>query len=167
MTVIEAIRTRRSVRAYKPDPIPEEVLMQVLDAARLAPSAGNRQPWVFYVVRSPEVKEKLRAAYGAEWLHAAPVVIVACGLRESSWTRADGKNYCDVDVTIAMDHLILAAWELGLGTCWIGAFDAAKLKEALALPEGVDPVAMTPLGYPAEEPAAKPRKPMEEFAKFV
>jgi len=167
MNVIEAIRTRRSVRLYKPDAIPEEVLMQVLDAARLAPSAGNRQPWIFYVVRSPEVKEKLKAAYGAEWLQAAPVAIVACGLPDKAWTRSDGKNYCDVDVTIAMDHLVLAAWELGLGTCWIGAFDAAKLKEALELPEGVEPLAMTPLGYPAEQPPAKPRKPMEEFAKFV
>jgi nitroreductase len=167
MDVFEAIHTRRSVRAYRKDPIPEGVLGKVLDAARLAPSAGNRQPWLFIVVRSPEVKEKLRAAYGAEWMYDAPVVVCACGVPGKAWVRSDGRSYMDVDVTIAMEHLILEAWEQGLGTCWIGAFDAAKLREALELPADLEPIAMTPLGYPAEEPCARPRKPMEEFARFV
>ncbi len=167
MDVMEAIRTRRSIRAYKPDPVPEDVLLQVLEAARLAPSAGNRQPWLFVVVRDVAVKERLRQAYGAEWFFAAPVVICACCSDECAWTRADGKCYGDVDVTIAMDHLILAAWELGLGTCWIGAFDAAKATEVLGLPEGYAPLAMTPLGYPAQQPEAKPRKPLEEIVRFI
>ena len=167
MEVMEAIRTRRSIRAYKPDPIPEDVLMQVLEAARLAPSAGNRQPWLFVVVRDQQVKERLREAYGAEWFYKAPVIICACGFPEKAWTRSDGKNYVDVDVTIAMDHLILEAWEQGLGTCWIGAFDAQKVKEILELPEGCEPIAMTPLGYPAEEPGPRPRKSLEEITKFV
>ncbi|MBC7287233.1 MAG: nitroreductase family protein [Armatimonadetes bacterium] len=167
MQVMEAIRTRRSIRAYKPDPVPEDVLLEVLDAARLAPSAGNRQPWLFVVVRDQAVKDQLKHAYGAEWFYTAPVIICACGFPDRAWTRSDGKNYVDVDVTIAMDHLILAAWEKGLGTCWIGAFDAAKTKEILNLPEGCEPIAMTPLGYPAEEPPAKPRKALEEITKFV
>jgi nitroreductase len=167
MQVSEAIRTRRSIRAYKPDPVPEEVLRQVLEAARLAPSAGNRQPWLFVVVRDPAVKERLREAYAAEWFVRAPVIICACGLPNRAYTRADGKNFVEVDVTIAMDHLVLAAWELGLGTCWIGAFDPAKVKEILALPREVEPLALTPLGYPAEEPAAKPRRPLEEIVRFV
>lgn len=167
MDVMEAIRTRRSIRAYKPDPVPEDLLLQVLEAARLAPSAGNRQPWLFVVVRDPAVKERLREAYGAEWFFEAPVAICACCSGECAWTRADGKCYADVDVTIAMDHLILAAWELGLGTCWIGAFDAAKVTEVLGLPDGYAPVAMTPLGYPAQQPEAKPRKPLEEIVRFI
>jgi len=167
MDVMEAIRTRRSIRAYKPDPVPEEKLMACLEAARLAPSAGNRQPWLFIVVRDPQVKEKLREAYGAEWFYQAPVIICACGSPDCAWTRSDGKCYCDVDVTIAMDHLILEAWEQGLGTCWIGAFDAEKVKEVLDIPEDYEPIAMTPLGFPAEQPAPKPRKPLEEIVRFV
>lgn len=167
MDVMEAIRTRRSIRAYKPDPVPDDALMTVLEAARLAPSAGNRQPWLFVVVREQAVKERLREAYGAEWFHTAPVIICACGSPDCAWTRSDGMCYCAIDVTIAMDHLILAAWEQGLGTCWIGAFDPEKVKEALELPEGYEPIAMTPLGYPAESPAARPRKPLEEIVKFM
>ncbi len=164
--VMEAIRTRRSIRKYKPDPVPEDVLREVLEAARLAPSAGNRQPWLFVVVRDPQLKEKLKEAYGAEWFYTAPVIICACGYPDRAWTRFDGKNYVDVDVTIAMDHLILAAWEKGLGTCWIGAFDPEKVKQILELPEGAEPIAMTPLGYPDEQPEARPRKSLEEICIF-
>jgi nitroreductase len=166
MDVIEAIRTRRSIRAYKPDPVPEEHIMQVLEAARLAPSAGNRQPWLFIVVRDPQVKERLRAAYAAEWFFQAPVVICACGSTGLAYTGY-GRCWWEVDVTIAMDHLILAATELGLGTCWIGAFDCDAAIEALEVPDGFVPVVMTPLGYPAEQPAAKPRKSLEEIVKFM
>jgi len=167
MDVMEAIRQRRSIRAYKPDAVPEEVLLEVLEAARLAPSAGNRQPWLFVVVRSPEVKERLHAAYGAEWFFQAPVIICACGSPECAWTRSDGRCYCDVDIAIAMDHLILAAWEKGLGTCWVGAFDPAKVTEALDLPGDFAPIVMTPLGYPAEVPGAKPRKALADITKFM
>jgi nitroreductase len=168
MDVLDAIKTRRSIRAYKPDPVPEDALMKVLEAARLAPSAGNRQPVLVAVVRNPAAREKLRQAYAAEWFHQAPIALVVCCFPGRAWTRQpDCKCYGDVDATIAMDHLILEAWEQGLGTCWIGAFDAEKAKEALNLPEGAEPIAMTPLGYPAEEPPAKPRKPLDEIVIFI
>ena len=166
MEVMEAIRTRRSIRKYKPDPVPDDILQDVLNAARLAPSAGNRQPWLFIVVRDPEVKERMKEVYGAEWFYTAPVIIVACGYRDKAWTRSDGKNYMEVDVTIAMDHLILAAWEKGLGTCWIGAFDPQKAREVLEIPEDAEPVVMTPLGWPAEQPEAKPRKSLDEIVIY-
>lgn len=168
MEVLDAIRTRRSIRAYKTDPVPGDALMKVLEAGRLAPSAGNRQPWLIVVVRDPAARERLREAYAAEWFHQAPVAIVVCCFPGRAWTRQpDCKCYSDVDATICMDHMILAAWDQGLGTCWIGAFNAEKTIEALDLPEGAEPIAMTPLGYPDETPDAKPRKSLGEIALFI
>ena len=168
MDVLDAIRTRRSVRSYKSDPVPEEALMQVLEAARLAPSAGNRQPWLIAVVRDPASRERLRQSYAAEWFHAAPIALVVCCFPGRAWVRQpDCKCYGDIDATNAMDHMILEARAQGLGTCWIGAFNAEAATEALNLPEGAVPIAMTPLGYPADEPPPTPRKAMEEIVIFI
>ena len=121
MSFLELARKRYSVRAYKPDPVEDEKLQQVLEAARLAPSACNLQPFQFIVIHTRGREAELRRIYSSSWFVQAPIVICACGMPSQSWRRRDGKNYCDVDVTIAMDHLILAAADLGLGTCWIGA----------------------------------------------
>ena len=155
---LELAEKRRSVRAYKPDDVPEELLQTVLEAGRLAPSACNKQPWRFIVVRSEAGRRALGAAYAREWFWKAPVVVAVCILPKEAWTRSyDGKNYAMVDGALALDHLMLAAAELGLGTCWIGAFDPAAAREILGLPDGVEIVGMTPLGFPEVEVHPRPR----------
>ena len=161
----ELIEKRYSVRAYKPDPVPDESLEQVLDAARLAPTAANRQPFQLIVIHTAGREAELKRIYGRDWFVQAPVVICACGVPAQGWVRRDGKNYTDVDVAIVMDHLILAAANLGLGTCWIGAFDPQAAREVLGLPGDVEPIAFTPLGYPADRLGAKKRKPLDELVR--
>jgi len=163
---LELVKTRRSVRAYRDDPVPEEKLRAVLEAARSAPSAANRQPVHFYVIRDAELRQQMMDAYSQQWFADAPVIICACSRPAEAWQRRDGKSYADVDLTIAMDHLILGAAAEGLGTCWIGAFKPDKLREILAIPEELEPVAMTPLGYPAQQPDPTPRKSMDEIVEY-
>jgi nitroreductase len=161
----ELIRARYSVRAYKPDPVEEEKLQQVLEAARLAPTAANRQPFQLIVIPTAGRQADLRRIYNRGWFVKAPLVICACAVPAQGWVRMDGKPYTDVDVTIAMDHLILAATDLGLGTCWIAAFDPAAARQVLDLPEGVEPVVFTPLGYPADQLRPKERKPLSALVR--
>jgi nitroreductase len=163
MEFAELARRRYSVRAYKSDPVPEAVLARVLEAARLAPTAANRQPFRLFVIRTKERKAELGRLYQRSWFVEAPLVIGVCSLPAEAWTRRDGKSYADVDAAIAMDHLILAASAEGLGTCWVGAFDPAAARELLALPAGVEPIAFTPLGYPADQPPEKTRKSLAEL----
>jgi len=163
----DVIRTRRSVRAYRTDPIPEHVLMRVLDAARIAPSGSNRQPTRLIVITDPEIRHRLvPICHDQAFIAAAPVVIVACG-RDINYNRGEwmGRYAMIVDVAIALDHLTLAARAEGLGTCWIGSFSNAKLKDFFSLPEDVDVVALTPLGYPERDPFTEPegRIPLEQF----
>ena len=166
MEFSELIETRYSVRAYKADPVEDEVLHQVLEAARLAPTASNRQPFQLIVVTTAGREAELRRVYDSDWFAQAPLVICACGIPAQGWTRSDGKNFTHVDVAIVMDHLILAAANLGLGTCWIGAFDPTATREVLGLPDGVEPIAFTPLGYPADQPKPKQRKALSELVRY-
>ncbi len=166
MEFSELIRARYSVRAYKPDPIDEGTLNRVLEAARWAPTAANRQPFQIIVLRTAERREELRRIYQREWFLQAPLVLAMCSLPARAWTRRDGKNYADVDATIAMDHLILAAADAGLGTCWVAAFDPDAAREILRLPKDVEPLAFTPLGYPADRPVAKTRRPLAELVRW-
>ncbi|MGQ9630010.1 MAG: nitroreductase family protein [bacterium] len=151
MNVHEVIRRRRSIRKYKSREVEREKLDRVLEAGRLSPSAANRQPWHFIVVTDPKVRESLRAAYNRDWFVGAPAIIVACADPKGAWVRADGQEYWGVDVAIALQSMVLAATEEGLGTCWIAAFDEKAAVEALKIPPGIRVVAMTPLGYPDEE----------------
>ncbi len=160
MEFSELILQRYSTRAYKSTPIPEEALARVLDAARMAPSAGNRQPTGLVVIHTAGREEELSRIFASPWFTQAPILIAACAVMEQAWTRWDGKCYADVDVAIAMDHLILAAANEGLGTCWIGAFDDGAAREILGLPEKVQAVAFTPLGYPADARPPKQRRPL-------
>jgi len=160
----ELIRRRYSVRSYHGTPIPDDVLERVLDAFVLAPTAANRQPFGLIVTETGGREQELRRVYDTDWFAAQPPIIVcACSIPRIAWRRRDRKNYADVDVAIAMDHLVLAATNEGLGTCWIGAFDPIAAREAFGLPDGVDPIAMTPLGYPADTAPAKRRKPKAEL----
>jgi len=166
MDFFELVQKRYSVRAYKPDPVEEDKLGQVLEAARLAPTAANHQPFQIIVIHTAGREAELRRIYGKSWFAQAPLLIAICALPAQGWVRRDGKNYADVDVTIAMDHLILAAANLGLGTCWVAAFDPAAAREVLHLPADVEPIAFTPLGYPADQPRPKERKPLSELVRY-
>ena len=166
MEFLELIKQRYSVRAYKPDPVEDEKLQQVLDAARLAPSAANRQPFQLIVLHTEGREAELRRIYHRSWFSQPPYVICICGLPRQAWVRRDGQNYQYVDAAIAMDHLILAATSLGLGTCWVAAFDVGAARDVLGLPDEVEPVAFTPLGYPADQLGPKDRKALSEVVRY-
>jgi len=166
MEFSKLIEERYSVRAYKPDPVEDDKLQKVLQAARLAPTAANRQPFQLLVIHTQGREEGLKRVYGKDWFVQPPLVICACGIPDRGWTRRDGKSYVDVDVAIVMDHLILAAANEGLGTCWIGAFDPAAAREVLGLPDDVEPIAFTPLGYPADQPRSKKRRSLSDLVRY-
>ncbi len=161
------IQARYSVRAYSARPVEQEKLEKVLDTARLAPTAANYQPFRLIVVSTAGREAELRRVYNREWFVQAPLVVAVCTVPGKAWVRRDGKNYGDVDATIAMDHLILAAADLGLGTCWVAAFDPDEARRLLRVPEGVEPLAFTPLGYAADRPGPKPRKPLSDLVQYL
>jgi nitroreductase len=164
METFEVIRERRSVRSYEDREVEEEKLAQILEAARLAPSAGNRQEWKFVVVRDAGLRERLvGAARGQEFVGQAPVVIAACAADTEHVMSCGIASYI-VDLSIAVDHITLAARDLGLGTCWIGAFEQDKVRAILGIPAAVQIVALLPLGYPTEWPAARPRRGYDDIA---
>ena len=166
MDVFTAISQRSSVRAYKATPVEEDKLKKILEAARLSPSASNRQEWKFIVVKDKETRKKLaKAAFGQSFIGEAPVVIVACGT-ESTSIMACGQLAHTVDVSIACAFMILQAYELGLGTCWIGAFSEDEAKKILNVPEHVRIVAMIPLGYPNQSPSKKSRKRLDQIVCY-
>jgi len=162
----EVIEKRYSVRAYKATPVEADKLRKVLGAAILAPTAANRQPFRLIVIETKGREADLRRIYPRDWFTQAPVVICACAVPAEGWTRRDGKNYAEVDATIAFDHLILAAHDVGLGTCWIAAFDPAAAREVLRLPADLDPIAFTPLGYPADAWKPKKRRPASDLVQY-
>ena len=166
MDVFEAIHGRRSIRAYTSDPVPEEDLKRILEAAIAAPSAGNRQPWEFVVVRDQEQKRKLAdAALGQSFIEEAPVAIVVCANFPRT-ARVYGERarrlYCIQDTAAAVQNIHLAAYALGYGTCWVGAFDDERVAEVIGCPKDRRPVAIIPIGKPAEKPSATPRLPLNK-----
>jgi nitroreductase len=166
MNVQDAIRERRSVRAWQDRPVEDEKLEAALQAARLAPSARNRQEWKFVVVRDEAVRERLSdGTRGQEFVCRAPVVIVGCAL-EHNYTMSCGHRAFTIDLAIALQQVALQARELGLGSCWIGAFDHDTVRQALDIPKGVQVVGLMPLGYPQEWPEAKPRKAIEQVVCY-
>lgn len=168
MNFIDLATRRYSVRDYENRPVEKDKLMYVLEAARFAPSAVNFQPWQFIVVTDPELLKSVQEIYPRNWLHTTPVIIIALGDHKLGWHRkSDGKDYTDIDVAIAIDHLILAATEQNLGTCWICNFDAEKCCEMFNLPESLEPIAMISIGYPiADAKVDKKRKPIEELVHW-
>ncbi len=156
---------RYSVRAYRPDPVPDALLEELLETVRLAPSACNRQPFRIVVLSTRGREGDLLRIYPKPWFVQAPFVLAVCAVPAEAWTRSryDGWDAAETDATIAMDHLLLAAADRGLGTCWIAAFDPVAAREVLALPDGIVPVAFTPLGWPADAPGAKERRPLTEL----
>jgi nitroreductase len=167
MEFFDLISNRYSVRAYKPDPVEDEKLSKIIEAGRLAPTAANRQPFQIIVLHTEGRKTELGRIYRQQWFVQAPLILCVCGVPSQGWVRSsDQRRYLDVDVAIVMDHMILAATYLGLGTCWIAAFNATVAREALQLPKEIEPLIFTPLGYPADRPGPKERKPLSELVRY-
>lgn len=161
------VASRYSCRKYTSAPVDRELIMAILDTARLAPSACNRQPWQFLVLDTPESRQPVLDCYDREWMKNIPTFIVALGLKDEAWVRQyDGKNHVDIDLAIAVEHICLSASSLGLGSCWICHFDPKALSEKLGLPAGVEPIAIVPVGYPDPD-AAVPQKNRKSFDEIV
>ncbi len=159
MEFMDVVLSRRSIRRYKPDPVPDDVLRQIFEAARVAPSAGHRQPWHFIVVQDAATKAQLGVA---PWAAAAPLILVGC-----VDTAVRSPPLCYVDLAIALEHIVLAAVNFGVATCWIGRLGREEsLKTVLGIPDHVTVVAVTPLGYPDEIPESKPRKALSDIIHY-
>lgn len=165
MEFFDAVRARRSIRAYRRDPVSDDVFNRVMEAARLAPSAKNIQPWKFVVIRDPAVSAELAVACNnQQYVAQAPIVICGCALETIAYRGMGGYwNSWAVDLAIALEHIVLAAAAEGLGTCWIGSFKEDDVRRILQIPPEVKIVALTPLGYPVQEPGPRPRKPLSEI----
>ncbi len=151
MKFIELARKRFSSRHYQKKEIPKNIILEILEAGRVAPSAANRQPWYFIVVNNQSLLREIHKTYPRDWFAEAPVAIIICGDHHQSWVRKhDNKDHCDIDAAIATDHMTLAATDLGLATCWICNFDPLLLRKTLNLPDHIEPVAILSLGYPAD-----------------
>jgi nitroreductase len=170
LKVSQAIKGRRSIRAFSNQRVSEEEVKMLIDAARNAPSAGNIQPWEFVIVRKPEVKRKLAlAALNQNFIEEAPVVIVVCAdetTSESGYGSRGKTLYCIQDTAAATQNILITAYSLGLGACWIGAFREEKVNKALGIPEGVRPVAIIPVGHVTSNPPKHPRKPADEIVHY-
>jgi nitroreductase len=164
----DLMQARHSVRSYKKELLSDESLNEILEAGRMAPTAVNKQPFVFVVVNHPDKLKELHEAYPPDWFGKVPQVIVICGDHNAAWKRGnDGKDHTDIDVAIATDHITLRAAELGLGTCWVCNFDAAKVSKALSLPEHIEPAVLLPTGRPEEaESPQKKRKSLSALVRF-
>ncbi|MFO7658052.1 MAG: nitroreductase family protein [Bacteroidales bacterium] len=172
MEFYQLIGQRESVREYDLHrPVSFEVINRILEAGRLAPSAANRQPWIFIVVSTPEMLNKVKTCYHREWFKNAPHILIVAGHKHEAWTRSfDGYNAIETDLTIAMDHMILAAENEGIGTCWIAAFNPELLRDALKLEKDEIVFAITPLGYQYpgyEKKGNKTRKELKEIVRYL
>ncbi len=163
---LELVTRRYSVRKYVPRAVEASKIDYLLECARLAPSAVNRQPWRFIVVRQAASREALHQCYAREWFKEAPLYIVLCADEHQSWKRSfDGRDHGDIDVAIAAEHICLAAAEQGLGSCWVCNFDPEACRRALQLPDEVHPVVIIPVGYAADSPTEKQRRPLHELVE--
>ncbi len=164
MDFLELAKKRYSVRAYKSTPVEDEKLKQMLEAARMAPTGSNQQAFQLIVVHTKGREEELRRIYDKDWFVQAPVVICACATTSQGQSYNEGRNYRNIG--IVMDHLILAATNLGLGTCWIGAFDPKAARDILGLPEEAKPIVFAAVGYSDDEPRPKVRKSIDELIRY-
>ena len=163
----ELIRRRYSVREYRPEPVSEEALALILEAGRLAPTAANRQPFRIVVLHGAGRQEALGRVYARAWFQQAPVVLCVCGVPGEAWVRKDGRSHMDVDAAIVMDHVILAATDEGLGTCWIANFDVDAARAVFELRPGEVPLLLTTLGRAADRPGPKQRRGLESLVRRV
>lgn len=165
MTFLDLIKQRYSCRSYQNKRVEQEKLDYVMECVRLAPSAVNKQPWVFRIVENEDDKSKLHTCYSREWFQTAPIYIICSILHDEEWVRSDGKHHGDIDIAIAVEHLCLAATEQGLATCWVCNFDAAKCKQLFSIADNEEPAVLIPIGYAADEAREKKRKTISEICK--
>jgi len=167
----EIARKRFSSRNYLNKPIEKEKIEKIIEAARIAPSAANKQPYIFFVISKQEMLEKIYNTYHREWFKNAPIVIVGCAKYDEAWVRQfDNKNHADIDIAIAIDHMTLQAADVGLATCWICNFDINKCQEILSLPPNIIPIVLLPLAYPADVPPSdryEKRKKIQDIVKWL
>jgi nitroreductase len=161
MSLIDVVLDRRSIRRYEPKEIPREVLDNILEAGRQAPSAANKQPWHFIVLTDSEIKKELSRGLFNRFIKEAPVTIVGCAHKD----LIAGK-WSSVGTTIALQNMVVAAWAMGVGSCWIGDFNEEKVKKLLSIPENWNIIALVSFGYPAEKPQPRKKKPVEEIVGF-
>jgi nitroreductase len=167
MELDKAIRNRYSVRSFTSEKIDRNIILEILEAARMAPSAVNYQPWHFIVITDPENLADIHEVYHRTWFREAPACIVVCSDHSQSWKRkTDGKDFADVDAAIAIDHLVLKATDLGIGTCWICNFDVEMTQKKLQLPDRIEPIALIPLGFTTSEAPQKSRKALSEMVHW-
>ena len=167
MEYSQLIAARYSVRAYRSDPVEDEKLQAILEAARQAPTAANRQPFQLVVMHTAGREKEIGRIYRRPWFVQAQLVIAVCAISSQAWIReSDRFNARLVDAAIVADHLILAAADLGLGTCWVANFNVDAARSVLQLPDEAEPVIFTPLGYPADAPGPKIRKPLKELVRY-
>lgn len=167
MELEKAIHERFSVRKFKNLPVNDELIIKVLEAGRLAPSACNYQPWYSIVVSEPDNLAKLHEVYPRDWFKTAPTAIIFCADRSLSWKRKnDGKDSAEIDVAIAVDHITLMATNLGLGTCWVCNFNAELCSQLFDLPNHTEPLVILPIGWPDVKAPVKKRKDMDEIVRW-
>ncbi|MCK8826891.1 nitroreductase family protein [Natroniella acetigena] len=170
--VIQTIKDRASIRAYQAQEVPDETLEKILEAAHLAPSAGNIQPWEFYVIKNQAKIEKLaEIAYGQEWMTQAPIVVVVCtnpDLSAAKYGQRGEELYALQDTSAAIENMLLAAEAYDLGSCWIGAFDEQQVKEVLELPAELIPLAFVTIGYPqGDQEEVRPQKELDKVTTII
>ena len=168
-TFHDIVASRYSCRHYSQEPVSQEQILEILECARLAPSACNRQPWKFMVITAPEELSAVHASYNRDWIKEAPVAIIVLGNRNEAWHRSyDEYDATDIDIAITTEHICLAATSMGLGTCWICNFDPITLRTGMNIPEEWEPLAIIPVGKPAEDIAIpeKKRKNNDEIIQW-
>ena len=167
MEFYEVLKTRRSIRAYQSDAVPETALQKIAEAVNLAPTACNKQPFKLLLVRDPAVRKTICANCKFDFLAQAPVIAVMLTNESASWTRFEGNPAADIDASIAMEHLVLAAAAENLGTCWICAFSRPQMNDALRIAAPWSAFALSPIGYAGGEPRPFARKPLNEMVEIV
>jgi len=166
MSVLDIIRSRGSIRKYLPRPIPKEDLMKILEAARLAQSAANRQPWRFILVTEPSAKKDLVEAARSRIFVGEAAAVIACLANPSESVKVGPFESFLIDLAIAIENMVLTAWDLGVGSCWIGAFDEEKVKKVLGVPADLRVVSLLTLGYLGQKPRPKNRKSLDEIIYY-
>ncbi len=161
MTLIDAVLSRRSIRNFEKKDIPKEVLYQILEAGRLAPSAANKQPWHFIVVTDEVIKRELSKGLFSRFIKDAPLTIVGCAHKDRI-----GGRWSMISTAIALQNMVIAAWAQGVGSCWIGAFDEDKVRKLLSIPDRYNVVAVIPFGYPVKIPQPKRKKSIDKIMSF-
>jgi nitroreductase len=162
MSILELFVSRRSIRKYKAERIPQETLERILETGRYAPSASNGQPWHFIVITDPQIKEKLSHGKWNSFVRDSAFTVVGCAYEGDAYSR----KWSIIDTTIALQNMVIAAWSLGIGSCWVGDFEEAEVRRILDVPKDWRIISLISFGYPDETPSTTPRKPLTEIASY-